>query len=327
MARALDPEEALALVRAYGRFSLSYSILQPGMEYFGEPGLGVIAYRRRMGQCTVLGDPVVSEELRLALIEVFLDRFPNALFMQVHRETGELLRPRGYHLTPVGVENEIQTSAFSLRGKQKADLRHYRNRALAGGVTVHEACDTRALRLELKPVSDSWLPMKSWFHHELEFLARPFVLEPEPDVRIFTARIGARAVGFVVLDPIYESGKVMGYTVTILRHYPDAPEGTVDYINLCVLETLRNDGVALLSLGVSPFHHIDETAREEGPGALPVYLLYRMLRRFGDPIYHFRGLSFHKSRYRAAEAPVYTAVRGRLGLLPVYAASRACRML
>jgi lysylphosphatidylglycerol synthetase-like protein (DUF2156 family) len=297
------------------------------MRYFGDQSDGFIAYRRVLGQTIVLADPVAAPASRERLVDAFLDVHPRALFMQVQTGTSDILKRRGYRMTPVGVENEIDLEEFSLKGKRKADLRHYRNKAVKGEVVVGEEQDTPDLRRELRPVSDAWLPLKSWWGHELEFLARPYQEDPEPDVRIFSGRIDGKPVGFVVLDPFYDAGVPAGYTVTILRHYPDTPEGTVDYINICAFQQLREEGVKKVSLGVSPFHHIADLAREEGHGAWPVYWTFRMLDRFGSPIYHFRGLSFHKSRYRARELPVFTGVRGPIGLLPLFASSRACRML
>lgn len=320
-------EARLELLHHYGGHSLAYSTLQPGMRYWGDGSTGYGAYRKTLGQHTFLGDPVCAPAVMASFVRATVGTFPNALFMQIHEPAANVLRDLGHHVTPVGVENEIDTRTFSLTGKPMADLRHYRNKAQTSGVTVVEMNDTEAVRSRLRPVSDAWLPVKSWPPRELEFLARPYVGEPEPGVRIFGASIDGRIVGFVVLDPMFRAGAVTGYTVTILRHYPAAPEGCVDYIVLHVIDVLAGEGIPLLSLGVSPFHRIAELGQTHGYGSWPVYGLYRALWRWGNPIYHFRGLSFHKSRYRAREIPVFTAVPGPFGLLPLYASARACRML
>lgn len=325
--RFQDCELALELVRRHGAHSLAYSMLQPGMRYWGSSDTGVAAYRKTFGQHTFLGDPACPPDLLPDFLGKLVAAFPNALFMQIHGATAAVLQQLGHRITPVGVENEINTFSFSLRGKPMADLRHYRNKAVAGGVEVVEARDSHPLRAELKPVSDAWLPNKSWIGRELEFLARPFVVAPEPDVRIFTGKKNGRFAAFVVLDPMYDDGAVTGYTVTILRHFPDVPEGAVDYIVLHAIEALRAEGIPSLSLGVSPFYHLKALARTHGVGSPAIYTLYRALYRWGNPIYHFRGLSFHKSRYRAIEIPVFTASPGPFSLWPLYASARACRML
>jgi lysylphosphatidylglycerol synthetase-like protein (DUF2156 family) len=327
MVHTAPPDFLHELLRRYGSHSLAFSIIQPGMHYFGAPYRGVIAFRRRFGQVTVLGDPLCDPLETSAFLNAFLAACPNAFFMQVHRQTADCLRPFGYRATPVGVENEIDTCDYKLYGKRKRDLRHYRNKARHAGITVREEPDTQETRDRLQPVSDAWLPLKSWFAHEIEFLARPFQPVPEPGARIFVGYLEDKPVGFVILDPIFADGKAQGYSVSILRHYPDAPEGACDYINLCAIDQLYDEGIPLFSLGVSPFYRMEELAAHEGRGAWPVYLTFRALDRWGSPIYHFRGLSFHKSRYRAREVPVYACVRGRLGLLPLYASARACRML
>lgn len=322
-----EPDAILALVRRFGTHSLAYSILQPGMRYWGSPERGVAAYRKSFGQHTFLGDPLCPPESREDLLADLLAEIPNALFMQIGQETAACLRHLGHRITPVGVENEIDTATYDLRGKRMADLRHYRNKARAGEVAVAEVRDSKTVRATLRPVSDAWLPQKSWMGRELEFLARPFSANPEPDVRIFSGAIGERVVAFILLDPMYRDGAITGYTVTILRHYRDIPEGTVDYIVLNAIAALAEEGVSLLSLGVSPFHRLGELAQAHGVGSPAIYGLYRALHRWGNPIYHFRGLSFHKSRYRAREIPVFTAAPGPFGLWPLYASARACRML
>jgi lysylphosphatidylglycerol synthetase-like protein (DUF2156 family) len=324
MARETD---LLHLLKQHGSHSLAYATLQPGMGYWGHPSTGYAAYRRTLGQYTFLGDPVCAGESLGSFLAEVVAAFPGSLFMQIHQPTARALEGLGYRITPVGVENDIDTFTFSLAGKRKADLRHYRNKAQTAGITVSEASDSNTTRASLRTICDAWLPLKSWINRELEFLARPFLQSPEPGTRIFTARIGNALVAFVVLDPIFEDKEVVGYSVSILRHLPEAPEGCVDAIVLEIIRRCAAEGVARLSLGVSPFHRIEEISRLDGRGALPVYGLYLALRRWGDPIYHFRGLSFHKSRYRARETPVYTAAPGPISLWPLYASARACRML
>jgi lysylphosphatidylglycerol synthetase-like protein (DUF2156 family) len=322
-----SPAELLGCVKRWGRHSLAYAALQPGMEWHGDPARGFIAYRRSLGQAIVLGDPLCPPESAATLLDTFLHTHRRAVFMQVSEGFARQLAAFGFHATPVGVENLIEVADYDLAGKRKQDLRHYRNKARGGGLEVREEEDSVELRQALRPVSDSWLPLKSWHARELAFLARPYLLEPEPGVRIFTARQQGAPMGFVVLDPMYDMGRCLGYVVTLLRHRVGAPEGTVDYINLHVIERLRAEGIPVLNLGVSPFHHLGELVRAHGMGLPTAYLGFQLMHRFGDPLYHFRGLSFHKSRYRAREVPVFTCMRPPIGVWPLVASARACRMI
>ncbi len=317
----------LGCVQRWGGHSLAYAALQPGIRFHGAPDTGVIAYRKVWGQAVVLGDPICPRDHAAELLRDFTACHRRAVFMQTGESTARILHRLGFHATPVGVENKIPVAEYTLTGKRKRDLRHYRNKAVAGGIEVTEEVDSASLRRALKPVSDAWLPLKSWHARELEFLARPYLMEPEPGVRVFTARRNGVPKGFVILDPMYSERRCIGYVVTILRHSLDAPEGTVDYINLRVIEQLRDEGVPVLNLGVSPFHRMHEMTRAHGMGLPTAYLGFWLMHHFGDPIYHFRGLSFHKSRYRADEATMFCCIRPPIGVWPLVASARACRMI
>lgn len=316
-----------ALLRAHGAHSLAYALCQPRLAYFGDDHRGVLAFRRSLGQCVVLGDPLAPEEGRAALLDAFLRRAPRAVFMQIGAPVAALLRDRGHSVSPVGVENVVDLATFTLSGSRKADLRHYRNRAREGGVEVEEAQDCAELRTELSEVSRAWLAAKRWSKREREFLVRPFVPSPEEDVRLFVGRQSGRAVGFVILDPLQRAAGTFGYTLSILRHLPSAPEGTVDLINLHAIEMLRREGQQCFDLGISPFRRIEELAAEHGRGARAAYWHFLALRKWANPVYHFQGICFHKSRYRAREVPVFVALRGMRGLFALYAAAHACRMM
>lgn len=323
----MTPDALRTAITRWGGHSLAYATLQPGMSYFGDVETGFLAFQMWLGQACVLGDPVAPREVWGALLAAFTRRFPRAVFMQVHRETALILAGLGHRATPVGVEGEIDVASFTLHGARKRDLRHYRNKGRAAGLSVEELDDTPETRAQLWHISRQWLKKRSLFSRELAFLARPFAPGTEPGTRIFAARMRGAFCAFTVLDPIYRDGRVTGYCVSILRHSDDAPEGACDCINLHVAAQFRAEGVPTLNLGVSPFHRIEELARTDGRGSLPVYLIFHALHRWGDPIYHFRGLSFHKSRYRATETPVYTTVSGPLGIVPLFASAKVCGMI
>lgn len=320
--------DALRAVRAYGSHSLAYSALQRSVRFFELPNSGGIAYRKYLGHHMVLGDPLCSESSANDLIDAFIESHERPVFAQIGRETADILAARGFQVTPLGCDTEVDVQDFSLTGHSKRDLRRARNRAERSGLSVTEARDCEALRFELKQLSNRWISTRSVKRRELSFLVRPLAFEPESGVRIFIANQGARLHGFVIFDPRYRVGCNVGYTASILRTEPDAPAGTVDFILLSAIEQLRREGVQSLSLGVMPFHNLDEAVITKDVTARPLFKLLRIIaRRDCAPFLNISGLNFHKSRYCPRTEPVYLAAKSSSGLLPMTLLTRACGLL
>jgi lysylphosphatidylglycerol synthetase-like protein (DUF2156 family) len=316
------------LLHRYGNSSLSYSFKQPGMTYFGDVESGLLAYRKQWGAAIVLGNPLCSPRNSKQLLNEFLDHHPNALFAQVEYPIARELHALGLFITPAGVDAMVDIQTFSLDGRRRQDLRHYRNRSLSAGVTVQESVDTHRLRERLNAISKVWIRSKQVHTRELEFLIRPLSLQPELGTRVFTAVLENQLAGFVVFDPIYQDGHIGGYTASILRSVPNVPKGTLDAIILHALTIFQMEGIQELSLGVSPFWHMDVHKTDFDRLSTPLYHACHFLSRFSwQPIVNTRGLCFHKSRYRPAEKPVYLASTSPIGIEHMAALLKVCKIL
>ncbi len=326
MSPAEKKRHLFEMLRHHGSHSLAYSCLQPRLRYFQNGGPGVIAYRRNLGVSIALGDPLCAPGDVAELAGAFLEERRGVVFAQVSGRTAETLRDMGLYVTPIGVECEVDVQTFDTRGKKKQDLRHYRNKAVKGGLVVREEPDTSAIRESLAPISDAWRLTKTVKRREIEFLARPFSPTPEPDIRLFVGYVEEQPKAFVLFDPVYNHGACEGYSTVILRSLPTAPEGALDYIIMQAIEQFREEGMARMSLGLSPGHRINELAQAHGRGARPLLWAISTLYSRGRRIYNLENLCFHKSRYRAKEIPVYAAGLGPVGLWPMLATMRACRV-
>jgi lysylphosphatidylglycerol synthetase-like protein (DUF2156 family) len=322
-------ESALdSLLHRYGSSSLSYSFKQPGLQYFGDKTRGLIAYRKQWGSAIVLGNPLCSPQQTRPLLRDFLHIFPNALFAQVETSVARELHALGLSIMPAGVDAILDIPTFSLEGRRKQDLRYYRNRSKSEGAVVQETVDTRVVRHQLNAISKPWIQSKQVHTRELEFLIRPLSSEPELGTRVFTATKDGRIIGFVIFDPIYHEGNIAGYTASILRSTAQVPKGTLDAIILHALECFQKEGVRELSLGVSPFWHMDTHKTDFERLAFPLYHMCNFLSRFPwQPIVNTQGLCFHKSRYRPDERPVYMASTSPVGIKQMIALLKVCKIL
>ena len=81
----------------WGDFTLAYSTLQAGLKYF-ETEDGYLAYDTKWGINFVLADPVAPPSEHGALLDAYLNRFPNSYFCEISRSTAENLSDRGFYV-------------------------------------------------------------------------------------------------------------------------------------------------------------------------------------------------------------------------------------
>jgi len=312
-ALALSPWEKWKLLSPYllkhGSECMSYSTLQDGMEYFIDEGVGYIAFHTlkhpllsRAGRRFILSDPVAPVSEYERLINNFLADGHDAIFYQIsHEFASALARARGIKVNEMGVEWDIDVSKFSTKGKDKAQLRHWINKALKENVEVVESKMEPQFETALKKLSDNWLKRKGG---EAKFITRPVVFHDEPGVRLFLARREGRIIGMTVFDPLHRDGKLTGYYHNMSRAEEDAPHGTTDLMTAKAMEIFKAEGVPMISLGMSPFCELED---KEFKSSVAIRSLFRFMYEHCGYIYPAKGNYFHKSRYGGVSRKIYLA--------------------
>ena len=135
-------EERMSYLKEYGSHCMSFSALQPGIQYFDMPGKGYIAYEQKWGRRGVLSDPVCHEKDQETLLGEFLRKGPPPGFAQVSEPVAKLLFEKfGFYATQFGIESIIDLQNWDLKGKKKQILRTSINQAAKRGISVHESYD------------------------------------------------------------------------------------------------------------------------------------------------------------------------------------------
>ncbi len=292
---------------------MSYATLQQGMEYFFDEA-GYIAYTTvyhpvfaRRTRRVVLADPVCSREDLPGLIKRFLVDHPYAAFVVISEQCAAVLRRMGFKANCLGYEVELPVSTYNTNGNWKElDLiKRARNEARREGISIKEvdieAIDSNALR----QVSQAWIKNKKVNDREIWVYARRPVFAHEPGVRKFVAwdRRGI-PVGFSFYDPIYRGEAVVGYSANIVRCDENRFGKLATAVHMVAIETFRGEGVEVLNLCLAPFAKLERGKFNDDPGTR---FFLQFSERYGNDIYNFKGLSFHKSKYRGTEKPVYFA--------------------
>ena len=321
----------IALLRQHGTGSQSYSAtFQAGLEHFGDER-GFLAYKKVWGTTLVLCDPLAPMENIGDLISRFLKENPDAGFWYLSRPIAQILASRGFYVNAMGPDTWIDLPTYSFAGTKKKQLREALNRMNKGGFVTRE-CSLAEVGIDkVKALSDAWRQTRIASEQEVAFLNRPLVLAEEPDVRrFFTFDRDGKLVAFRFFDPVYEGGKVVGYTSQHNRHLPEADAMVHFAIKRVAIETFQKEGLKVLHLGLSPFADAwnDEEFKPNRHWMTSYYFDWAckswLFNRF---IFANRGLEAHKRVYRGVQQQNYYAFN-RLPSLPrVVKLMRACNLI
>jgi alpha-beta hydrolase superfamily lysophospholipase len=323
-----EEKEKLLLphVRRYGNQALSYATMQEGMNYFVTPQ-GFISYTMvvhpvfaRKGRAITLEDPVCSWEDMPSIIQDFLQWNPQACFFVISEKCAGYLRTKGFKANCIGPEPELPIQTYNTEGNWKElDLiKRARNEVKRKGVSIREvALETVPLE-QLQQASAVWMQTKILSTREIWIYARRPIFASEPDVRKFLAfdREG-KVVGFVFYDPMYQDGKIFGYSANTVRCDETNYSKLATAIHMEAIEVFRKEGAQLLNLCLAPFVNLDQGKFNDD---IISQRYFQLCEAYGNDIYNFRGLAFHKSKYRGQNKNIYFATNNPLPANDVYLA-------
>jgi lysylphosphatidylglycerol synthetase-like protein (DUF2156 family) len=320
-------EARLRALRQYGNFALAYSAtFQPGLSHFGSAE-GFLAYKQVGSTAFVLSDPITPDGCCEDLIRNFLGYRSDVCFWQASRPVAETLEKLGFYVNEMGTETRIELDRYSFEGPGKRNFRSAMNRAIRCRYTIAECSISSLDREELQTVSERWRQTRGVKNREMTFLTRPAILDDEVDVRKFFAFDGSgRLQAFAFFDPIYVTGKVVGYLCSAKRRLPEA-DALVGYALLYqAIRAFQEEGKATLSLGLSPLCCVED--RELSSNRL-MSLAFRTLyhsRLFNEFIYPLKGFAKHKGAFCGSAEQTYCALKRGRALSQLVKMPRACNV-
>jgi lysylphosphatidylglycerol synthetase-like protein (DUF2156 family) len=313
------------LVRAHGSDPIAYSTLQDGLSYF-ETSFGYIAFHRAFGFDLTLGPPVCAHKDRAELIQRFLRAHRSPLFFYVQRDIATLVSELGgprFRVSGMGIDKvmALDTPFSEAAPRVQGALK----KAARAGLRV---CEVRPSELgaedraQLASITQAYL-RRSAVPVEMHFLNRPLAFDGDGLARMFVLRQGddSRMFGYVVLDPYFDSGRVLGYLLNLIRFEPTRLWGVYYSAVSTLAARLREEGVGQFSLGFCPLVEVDT----EGCSPVLSSQVRWMERRLSGVGYLAR-LREMKGSFPGLTPQRYFVTPSPLALTTLLALLRACRV-
>ncbi len=296
---SLPDEKLMNQLKLYGSHTIAYSsVIDDTLTTFWHKDKGAIRYETFNNFRFMLGDPLCDEkDLNKVIVKFISDckkNDKNLIAVQCSQKTANIFVKYGYFANQFGIETILNVPEFSTKGKEKTKVRRWINSATSANLTVLEKnMNDSSLIKDIKELSDNWLTTKA-NTKELHCLTRPLILKFEPETRLFCAYSQSRLEGFILFEPIFNQGKPIGYYANICRTAIESPNGTLDLIIATAIEEFKKEDIKIFSFGLSPLTEIEDEGNYHNQ---IVKMFLKMSYQYGEKMYSFKGLDFHKKAY------------------------------
>ncbi|MBW4082122.1 bifunctional lysylphosphatidylglycerol flippase/synthetase MprF [Paenibacillus sp. S150] len=271
--------------------------------YWAQGGKVLFAFARARDKLVVLGDPLGPRSLINEGISEFrqtADLYGLAVvFYQATPAYLPLYHEQGYRFFKLGEEAAVPLADFTLSGKKNSDLRNVKSRFEREEYLfeVTAAPHPAALLDELHGISEEWLSGRSEKGYSLGWF-KPSYLQLAP-LALLRGKDGA-VLAFASIAPGYDGGDTV--SIDLMRHRKNAPNGTMDYLFVRLLEWAKEQGAGRFNLGNAPLSSVGRNS-----GALREEKLAHLVFVRGGHWYGFAGLRRYKEKFNPEWEPRYLA--------------------
>jgi phosphatidylglycerol lysyltransferase len=304
------PEEidrAAAIIRTNPSSDACHALVGDKHLMFSPSGRSFLMFGKQgrswVGLFGPFGDPREFADMVWQFVEMATDHGGRAAFYHVRPAMLPLFLDCGLHLFKLGEHAQVELPDFNLKGASRADLRSGVNRAGREGLRfeVVPAEQVAGILPALKDVSDAWLGQHGG--GEKAFSVGRFDEAYLRRLPVAVVRSEDRIIAFANLLMTNAKDEV---ALDLMRHTPDAPPGTMDFLMARILLHFQAEGYRRFGLGMSPMAGMAE--RRSAP---KWQRIARLVFDHGDRFYNFRGLRSFKDKFEPVwEARFLAAPRG-----------------
>jgi phosphatidylglycerol lysyltransferase len=306
-----ERQRAGEIVAAYGRTTLAPFALFEDKSYFFSSGGSLINFVLEGGVALTLGDPIgPSEDAPAAIHEFCQLGESNAwqpAFYQVLPDFLPAYHAAGFQQVCIGQEALIDLDLFTLEGAENKSLRTAWNKLTKSGyhTQVLPPPQPQPVLDELRHISDAWLALVhgvekrfslGWFLDEY-IRACPIMVVSDPQ---------GCTVSFANILSEYQHNEA---TIDMMRHLPEAPNGTMDFLFVSLFKWAKEQGYNTFNLGLSSLAGVGESPRDPAIEHA-LHYIYEHINQF----YNFKGLHHFKEKFQPLWSPRYLIYRDMASL-------------
>jgi len=286
-------QKATLLVEEFGTSAMDhFKLNKDKLHYFSASHDGFIAYRLTSGFAVVLEEPVCANENKIDIIKEFdqycVKKGMKPVYYRVDEDSLRWFGKLKKRKLMIGQEAILDTSKFSLTGKDKKSLRNGINSLQHKGykTVVHLAPQNEKLLNQLEKISDEWLTHLD--REELVFSQGMFDKDELNNQDIITVEDNQGIIkAYLNVIPDYAEAEC---TYDMIRNSADAPGAAPDALIVKMVEYVKEKQQMFLNLGLVPMSGISEPTNT--PEQV-IQLAASRLKRFR----HYKGLKAFKEKY------------------------------
>ncbi len=255
-------ERAEALVRRYGWDTLaSFALRDDKSFFFSSDGNAMIAYTYMSGCALASGDPIGDPASVPTVVDEFVDmcdeRGWSPSFLAVREADVPDYAARGFHHFYLGDEAIIRCDTFGLEGRAMKGVRESVRRVgkRYRFELMQESKASPTLVRQLNEISARWRGKKP--ERGFTMTLSQDIEGTDPEFLLCVALDEHnRPGGFLRIVPAY--GADFGYTLDLMRHDPDAPNGMTEFLIAGTAAALKQEGVRRLSMNFAVWGRLFE---------------------------------------------------------------------
>jgi phosphatidylglycerol lysyltransferase len=300
---------AARIIAAQDRGEAMLALMGDKSLMFSASGLSFLMFAKRGRSWIALYDPVGPRddwpELVWRFVEMASSHGGRAAFYQVRADALPLYLDAGLKIMKLGEEARVKLADFSLQGSSRSHLRYALKRGERDGLSFEFLApgEAGAVVGALQAVSDEWLASR----HATEKSFSVAAFEPGYVAAQWVAlvRHGERIVAFATVmatDRCHEAA------IGLMRQTDDAGAYAMEFLFTRLIQRLRADGHASLSLGMAPLSGL-----EPRPLASRWHRIGNLIWRHGGILYNFQGLRLFKGKFGPVWESRYLAASGTVG--------------